>query len=87
MKPYQYSCYYNQTALYNVNFVMYLLQDEELKLSGSVAALREITGLVADLSVGKSDDAESIADTMLGSQSVVSEATSTGVSKSSNVST
>ena len=66
---------------------MYLLQDEELKLSGSVAALSEITGLVADLTVGKSDDAESIADSMLGSQSVLSEATSTGVSKSSRVST
>ena len=66
---------------------MYLLQDEELKLSGSVAAQSEVTGLVADLTVGKSDDAESIADSMLGSLSVVSEATSTGVSKSNRVST
>ena len=58
-----------------------------MKLSGSVAALSEVTDLMADLTVGKSDDAESIADSMLGSQSVVSEAASTGVSKSSRVST
>ena len=67
--------------------MVYLLQDEELKLSGSVAAVSEVTDLMADLTVGKSDDAESIADSMLGSQSVISEATSTGVSKSSRVST
>ena len=70
-----------------INFVVHLLQDEELKLSGSVAAGSEVTDLVADLTVGKSDDAESIADSMLGSQSVISEATSTDVSKSSHVST
>ena len=58
-----------------------------MKLSGSVTAVSEVTGLVADLTVGKSDDIESIADSMLGSQTLVSEATSTGVSKSSRVST
>ena len=67
--------------------MVYILQDKELKLSGSVVALSEFTGLMADLTVGKSDNAESIADSMLGSQSVVSEATSTEVSKSSRVST
>ena len=66
---------------------VYLLQDEELKLSGSVAAVSEVTDLMAGLTVGKSDDPESIADSMLGSQSVISEATSTGVSKSNRVST
>ena len=83
---YRYSC--NGKQPFNVNlWCMYLLQDEELKLSGSVAAGSEVTDLVADLTVGKSDDAESIVDSILGSLSVVSEATSTGVSTSSCVST
>lgn len=61
---------------------MPFFQDEELKLSDTVAAVSEVTGLMAGLTVGKSDDTESIADSVVSTTSIFSEATSTRVQKS-----
>ena len=47
--------------------------------------MSEVTSLVAGLIVGNTDDTESITDSVLDTCSVLSEATSTGVSKSSRV--
>ena len=58
-----------------------------MKLSGSVAAVSEVTDLMAGLTVGKSDDTESISDSAISTASIFSEATSTRVQKSSHVST
>ena len=49
-----------------------------------MVTLREVPSLMADLTVD--DDAESTADSSIDAQSVSSDATSTGVSKSSHVS-
>ena len=57
-----------------------------MKLSGAVPTASEVTSLMADLSVGKSDDTESIAGSMFSTSSVFSEATSSEVQKSSHVS-
>ena len=56
-----------------------------MKLSDTVATVSEVTSLMADLIVGKSDGVET--DSMLESSSVFSGASSTRVSKSSQVST
>ena len=56
-----------------------------MELSGTETAVSEATSLMAGLIVGKTDDNKSIADSMLGTGSAISEATSTGVSKSSQV--
>ena len=47
--------------------------------------MSEVTSLAAGLIVGNTDDMESVTDSMLDTCSALSEATSTGVSKSSRV--
>ena len=58
-----------------------------MKLCGTVPSVSEVTSLMADLFVEKSDDTESIASSVFSTSSVFSEATtSSEVQKSSHVS-